>query len=123
MNPQKCLFALLLLLVTNASFSQTNDPISKLGVDAETNCYLRYYYFPNLQAYFDVLKKEYIFKVNGEWQYAAELPKDYGGYSLYKMTRTFITDFDGEEPFQFLDSHKKMYPYSKNGVIKINAKK
>jgi hypothetical protein len=122
MNTQKYLIALLMLLVTHASFSQTNPEIKKLAIDSETNCYLRYYYFPNLQAYFDLLNREYIFKHNGEWHYAAELPQNYGGYSLYKTTRTFITDYDGEEPFQFLDTHKKTYPYSKNGIIKKNTK-
>ena len=123
MNPQHFIIAILFVLSSNATFSQTNDLSKKLSIDSETNCYLRYYYFPNLQAYFDVLKNEYIFKLNGEWQYATELPQNYGGYSLYKTTRTFITDYDGEEPFQYINLHKKTYPYSKNGVIKTNPKK
>jgi hypothetical protein len=122
MNTQKYLIALLMLLVTHASFSQTNPEIKKLAIDPETNCYLRYYYFPNLQAYFDLLNREYIFKHNGEWHYAAELPQNYGGYSLYKTTRTFITDYDGEEPFQFLDTHKKHILTAKTVSLKRTLK-
>ncbi len=115
--------AILFVFASNLSFSQIAEQNKKLDIDPETNCFLRYYYFPNLQSYFDLLKNEYIFKLNGEWQYAKELPQNYGGYSLYKGSRTFITDYDGEEPFLYIDLHKKQYPYSKNGIIKTKKNK
>ena len=86
-----------------------------LPIDKKTNCYIRYFYFPNLQAYFDNLKMVYYFKENGEWKTAAELPKNYGGYSLYNKARVSITDYDDEQPYNLLNVHKKMYPYNSKG--------
>lgn len=88
---------------------------STLPIDAKTNCYIRYNYFPNLEAYFDNLKMVYYFKVKGEWQTAEELPTNYGGYSLYNKIRVMITDYDGEEPYLLLKAHKKMFPYNSKG--------
>ena len=75
----------------------------------------RYYYYPNLQAYFDNLNMVYYFKINNEWQTAEELPENYGGYSLYNKAYVIIKDYDGENPQQFLNVHKKMYPYNAKG--------
>ena len=38
---------------------------SKLPIDPETNCVIRYYYFPNLEAYFDNLELIYHYKIGG----------------------------------------------------------
>ena len=99
------------------SSAQTSkgDDVSSLPIDSKTNCYVRYYYFPNLEAYFDNLELVYHYKVNGQWQKAESLPTNYGGYSLYNKVRVAITDFDGEEPYQLLKTHKKMYPYNSKG--------
>lgn len=92
----------------------TNDEAS-LPIDPKTNCYVRYYYFPNLEAYFDNLELVYYYKVQGEWQVADELPANFGGYSLYNKVKVTITDYDGEEPYKLLQTHKKMYPYNSKG--------
>jgi hypothetical protein len=75
----------------------------------------RYYYFPNLQAYFDNSNMVYYYKFNNEWQTAEELPENYGGYSLYNKAYVIIKDYDGENPQQFLNVHKKLYPYNAKG--------
>lgn len=86
-----------------------------LPIDKKTNCYIRYFYFPNIQAYFDNLKMVYYYKENGEWKTAPELPKNYGGYSLYNKASVTITDYDDDNPYEFLSVHKKMYPYNSKG--------
>ena len=91
------------------------DDASSLPIDLKTNCYVRYYYFPNLEAYFDNLELVYYFKVKGEWQTAEELPANYGGYSIYNKVKVTITDYDGEEPYQLIQTHKKMFPYNSKG--------
>lgn len=110
------LFLMLFFFTCYLSSAQTSkDEISSLPIDDKTNCYIRYYYFPNLEAYFDNLELVYHFKVNGQWQQAENLPTNYGGYSLYNKVRVAITDFDGNEPYQLLKTHKKMYPYNSKG--------
>jgi hypothetical protein len=64
----------------------------KLPIDKKTNCYIRYHYYPNLQAYFDNLEMVYHYKDSGEWKTAPELPQNYGGYSLYNKASVVIND-------------------------------
>lgn len=110
---------LLFLFAFNISIAQDLITQKKyLPVDKKTNCQLRYNYFPNMEVYFDNLEYMYHYKIKGKWITSSELPKNYGGYSLYKNIRVTITDYDGENPIQFLKIHKKIYPYSANGKIK-----
>ncbi len=116
MKSVKKLFLVVLFFTCYLSNAQTpKNEISSLPTDPKTNCYVRYYYFPNLEAYFDNLELVYHYKVNGNWQKAENLPNNYGGYSLYNKVRVSITDFDGDEPYQLLKTHKKMYPYNSKG--------
>ena len=50
-----------------------------------------------------------------QWKTAPELPKNYGGYSLYNKAKVTITDYDGDNPIDLLPIHKKMYPYNSKG--------
>ncbi|WP_284652134.1 hypothetical protein [Flavobacterium terrisoli] len=125
MKTLKVLLTFVVVLAFNCAYSQdlsvselekqTKAKMEKLPIDKKTNCYIRYYYFPNIEAYFDNLKMVYYFKEKGEWMTAPELPKGYGGYSLYNKARVTITDFDDEMPYQFLKAHRKMYPYNSKG--------
>ncbi|WP_293890405.1 hypothetical protein [Flavobacterium sp.] len=116
MKSIKKLFLVLFFFTSYVSSAQTSiGDISSLPIDSKTNCYIRYYYFPNLEAYFENLELVYYYKVNGQWQKNENLPTNYGGYSLYNKVRVAITDFDGEEPYQFIIIHKKMYPYNSKG--------
>ena len=53
--------------------------------------------------------------VKGEWESAEELPTNYGGYSLYNKVKVTITDYDGEEPYRLIQTHKKQFPYNSKG--------
>ncbi|HEX8269867.1 MAG TPA: hypothetical protein VF581_08235 [Flavobacterium sp.] len=86
--------------------------------DPVTNCNLRYYYYPNLEAYYDVKLNIYYFLQDGKWTTATDIPKGYRGYGMYNKCRTAITDYDDEDPTQFLKIHKKQYPYAPTGKIK-----
>ena len=103
------------LFSINTYSQETSEKQEGLPFNKNTNCYIRYYYFPNLQAYFDNLKKVYYYKEKNKWQTATELPANYGGYSLYNKWKVMITDFDEENPQQLLKAHKKLYPYNAKG--------
>jgi hypothetical protein len=118
MKRTKNIIVLFIALISSAMYSQAISESAKkefLPIDPKTNCYLRYYYFPNLEAYFDNLKMVYYFKVNGQWQNAEELPPNYGGYSLYNKARVSITNYDDDNPFELIRIHRKIYPYSSKG--------
>ena len=101
----------MLLFVCNHSKAQYDK--DALLIDKKTE--IRYYYFPNLEAYFDLQEKVYLYKEEGEWLEAEELPTNYGGYSLYNKVRVTIEDYNGDEPYLFLATHKKLYPYNCKG--------
>ena len=113
-----------MLFASNISYSQmtqskkTTTPL----FDTITRCKLRYFYFPNLEAYFDTKKSVYYFKEGGQWRTAAEIPTGYRGYSIYNKTNVPITDYEDDEICQFVNIHKKQYPYSANGRVRSVAK-
>jgi hypothetical protein len=116
MKKLKILIVLCIAMISNNFYSQDMAAEKdSLPIDAKTNCYVRYFYFPNLEAYFDNLEMVYYYKVKGEWETADELPTNYGGYSIYNKVKVTITDYDGDEPYQLLSVHKKMYPYNSKG--------
>ena len=102
---------LLFSLSTNAQNATTQ--VSGL-TDKVTNCVLRYYYFPNIQAYFDTKKSIYLYNEKGKWITSKELPEGFRGYSVYNKINVLIRDYDDEDPTQFLNIHKKRYPYVHN---------
>ena len=104
---------LFLMLIFICHYSKAQSETASLPVDNKAE--IRYYYFPNLEAYFDLQEKVYLYKEEGEWLEAEELPINYGGYSLYNKVRVTIEDYDGDEPYLLLAAHKKMYPYNSKG--------
>ena len=116
MKTLKVMLVFAIVLICSSSYSQnTTYKKESLPIDKKTNCYIRYFYFPNIQAYFDNLKMVYYYKESGEWKTAPELPKNYGGCSLYNKARVTITDYDDDSPYDYLVAHKKMYPYNSRG--------
>ena len=87
-------------------------------IDSKSNCRMRYYYYPNLEAYFDTDKKTFYYIDNGEWKTTEELPNGYRGYSMYNKYSVYITDYDDDNIYQFLAIHKKKYPYITSEKLK-----
>jgi len=124
MKNLKNTIALVALLSCYLADAQTSNKKNINGhlINPETNCVLRYYYFPNLEAYYDTQKNVYTYIDNGQWITAGELPTGYRGYSLYNKVNVIINDYDDEDPTQFLAQHKKKYPYiTKGNVKKVTA--
>src|SRR6476660_10286214 len=97
-------------LNTSAQTSVTTDIQSQFG---DANSILesgaRYYYYPNLDAYYDSKENLYIFESNqnkGQILKAKEVPSGYRGYSVYNGIRVAITDYTGDEPFTKIGEHR-----------------
>lgn len=112
MRNLKFIFTVLLAVASESVFSQTERAHIDLEFDNTTNCRLRYYYYPNLEAYFDNEKGLYMYRDKGRWITAREIPSGYRGYGLYNKAHTPINDYDDDDPIQFFDQHKKKYPYN-----------
>lgn len=111
------LTAILLLSVNLSAQRAESTPL----VDPVTQCSYRYFYYPNIEAYFDSKNNVYIFQEKGEWITADEIPSGYRGYSIYNKVNVVINDYDDDNPTQFLSAHKKKYPYNKGRSRELAA--
>lgn len=71
---------------------------------------VRYYYYPNLQAYFDTKVGLYLYQENGQWVESERLSPTFRGYSIKNGLYVMIKDYLGEEPYTLLDQHKAQFP-------------
>lgn len=98
-----------------------DNQIGSMGVvEKNTNTdalEFRYYYLPNMYAYFDLKTNKYIYKINNRWKISSELPRNYGGYSLFKNTKIPIRNYVGNHPQKKLNEHKKQFPYIKKSRV------
>ena len=110
------------MLILTGSVSNAQDSKDQsYSLANEKSTDFRYFYFPNIEAYFDTQEKVYLYKDDGEWIEAEELPKNYGGYSLYNKSRVAITDYNGDEPYLLLQAHKKKFPYNSKGRFPVQT--
>jgi len=107
---------LLVALVGNLTNAQENSTSNSLSVfnSAVTNATVKYQYYPNLEAYFNTETSEFIYKENGVWKIAKEIPSGYRGYSLFNTYKVNITDYYDDKPYERLAHHKKLFPYYSN---------
>lgn len=95
------------------SFNYSNAQV-ELDAVSVNNSYkyeeVRYYYYPNLQAYFDTKVAMYLYVENGEWVESEALDVKTRGYSLKNGQYVMIKDYVGDEPYTMISEHKKLYP-------------
>lgn len=120
MKPIEKVLILMFIFSSFVSNAQTSKQ-QPYSLANEKSTDFRYFYFPNIEAYFDTQEKVYLYRDNGEWVEAEELPKNYGGYSLYNKSRVAITDYKGEEPYLLLQAHKKKFPYNSKGRFPVQT--
>jgi hypothetical protein len=119
MRGVRFLLILVLVLISKTSFAQSGQ--SQLLKEVSTNCKVRYYYYPNLEAYFDKQNGIYFLQDNGQWITALEIPASYHGYSLYNKAMVPVTDYDDDDPTQFIDKHRKQYPARTIKSVRMTA--
>jgi len=81
---------------------------------------VRYYYLPDLEAYYDVHASMFIFYVEGEWMHKTNLPSRYKSYDLYYGYKVVITDYNGSAPYKYYDDHKTKYAKGYRGPEQKN---
>lgn len=121
MNAVRTLFYCAMISNTTSLLAQELISIERLPVDPSTNCHIRYFYYPNLEAYFDNQTQRYMFKDKGEWKSENKIPSGYRGYGLYNKANIAINDYDEDDIIQFLEVHRKKYPYNSLRKIRTNS--
>ena len=69
----------------------------------------QYYYLPDIETYYDVPAKRYIYFRNGVWTRSTSLPYRYRTYNLSKGRTVYLTDYKGKTPYVFYKQHKVKY--------------
>ena len=102
------------LLVCTSAYCQEvkNDSLAK--EKQENNMQFRYYYYPNLEVYYDTLDAVYICKEKNEWIKKTQLSTTSRGYSMANGVYVPIKAYLGEDPYQFIEQHKKDFPKNFN---------
>lgn len=83
---------------------------NEIKTDPSNYTEVRYYYFPNLQAYFDTKVGLYIYQEDGAWVTSENIAPSYRGYSINNGAYVMLKGYTGDEPYLLLNEHKLKYP-------------
>jgi hypothetical protein len=70
---------------------------------------VRYYYIPDIEAYYDVQTSMFIYFGDGIWIHRAYLPSMYSNYDLYNGYKVVINNYYGNAPYVYFHDHKAKY--------------
>jgi hypothetical protein len=70
---------------------------------------VRYYYLPDVEAYYDVQSSMFIYYNGGTWVHRAYLPERYRNYDLYGGYKVVMNDYHGNKPYSNFNDHKRKY--------------
>jgi hypothetical protein len=70
---------------------------------------VRYYYLPDVQAYYDVQTSLFIYTSGGVWVHRTYLPSRYRNYDLYGGYKVVMTDYHGTRPYSHYKEHRTKY--------------
>ncbi|MCK9398836.1 MAG: hypothetical protein M0Q51_02425 [Bacteroidales bacterium] len=76
---------------------------------------VRYYYLPDVEAYYDVQSSMFIYYGGGAWIRRANLPGRYRNYDLYSGYKVVMTDYHGDTPYTHFKEHKTKYARGYHG--------
>ncbi len=71
-----------------------------------------YYYLPDVDAYYSVPKRQFIYADGGKWVFANNLPPAYRGYNLYTGHKVVINE---PNPYLRADAYRLKYANYKGG--------
>ncbi|MDF2438423.1 MAG: hypothetical protein K0Q95_2799 [Bacteroidota bacterium] len=81
---------------------------------------VRYYYLPDVEAYYDVQSSMFIYFGNGIWIHERYLPGPYRNYDLYGGYKVVMTDYRGDRPYVYFDEYKVKYKKGYRGKPQKN---
>jgi len=114
----------MMLFSFNLSEAQVQlDTIYVRQKPVSTYVEVRYYYYPNLQAYFDTKIAMYFYKKDGAWIKSETLDPTTRGYSIKNGAYVMLKGFTEDEPYNYFEQHKALYPadYSSRPKPKVNT--
>ena len=71
--------------------------------------HVEYYYMPDIDAYYYVPTRQYIYQERGRWQFASSLPRRYNNYDVYTGYKVVVNDY---KPYRNAQNYRTQYaPY------------
>lgn len=74
-----------------------------------------YYYLPDVNSYYDIRSRQFIYFNNGGWIRANQLAPQYRGYNLKGGNVIVLHDYHGHSPYTHYKSHKIKYGKGNSG--------
>jgi hypothetical protein len=68
--------------------------------------YVEYYYLPDIEAYYYVPRRQFVYLSNGRWVFVTSLPSRYRSYNLYSGYKVVINQ---PRPYLNFKTHKVTY--------------
>ena len=65
-----------------------------------------YYYIPDIDSYYSVSERQYIYREGSDWKHAASLPSTYSSYDPYHSYKVVVNE---EQPYRHNDNHREKY--------------
>lgn len=98
------------LLITFACIMQAQVSIRvNIGTPSwgpQVQADVRYYYLPDVDAYYDINTSLFIYCNNGSWIHRRNLPGRFRNYDLYRGHKVVVHDYHGNEPYSYCNYHK-----------------
>lgn len=69
--------------------------------------HVEYYYMPDIDVFYNVPNRQYIYQDHGRWRFANSLPRRYHGFDIYNSYKVVIND--DQRPYRNADAYRKKY--------------
>lgn len=111
----KKLFILAAILFFSVAFTQTQAQIRlSFGVNLNNQPawgpigydHVDYYYLPDIDAYYNVPQKQFIYRDRNRWIFSSNLPSRYGDYNLYNGYKVVVNE---PRPYLRADEFRSRY--------------
>jgi hypothetical protein len=82
---------------------------------------VRYYYLPDVEAYYDVETSMFIYISGNQWIRRSYLPTRYRNYDLYHGYKVVMNDYRGNSPYSNFKQHRMKYAKGYRGAEQRNV--
>lgn len=76
---------------------------------------VRYYYLPDVEAYYDVRASMFIYMSGNRWVRRSHLPDRYRNYDLYGGYKVVMNDYHGNAPYSHFREHRMRFAHGYRG--------
>ena len=70
-----------------------------------------YYYLPEIDVFYNVSRRQYVYEQRGRWVFSASLPRQYRNYDLYSGYKQVVND---NRPYRNAGMYRTKYATYKN---------